>query len=197
MGNSKFAENWEETEDGSARGMLHLTSMQNREQKNQKTKSNNTVPSDLTYAANRSIGRADVLKETLWDDEDVLKVKGTWLKFNVPRCKCWCLSHLAAPAKWKEGYGVIGVVVARWKEGYRVIVLATSNTKIENLLYANLGALTVMLTSKRSWTSLRTLASVSSETKVMARPLVPNRPARATWILGEKKKANQTNPRSK
>lgn len=36
------------------------------------------------------------------------------------------------------------------------------------------------LTSNRSWTSLRILASFSSDTKVMARPLVPKRPARAT-----------------
>ena len=37
------------------------------------------------------------------------------------------------------------------------------------------------LTSKRSCTSFRVLASVSSDTKVTARPLVPKRPARATW----------------
>ena len=36
-------------------------------------------------------------------------------------------------------------------------------------------------TSKRSWTSFRIFASFSSETNVIARPLVPNRPALATW----------------
>uniref|UniRef100_A0A1A9X0Q0 Uncharacterized protein n=1 Tax=Glossina brevipalpis TaxID=37001 RepID=A0A1A9X0Q0_9MUSC len=38
----------------------------------------------------------------------------------------------------------------------------------------------VMFTSNLSWTSFRILASASSETKVIAKPLVPNRPARAT-----------------
>ena len=38
----------------------------------------------------------------------------------------------------------------------------------------------VMFTSKRSCTSFRTFASFSSDTNVMARPLVPKRPARAT-----------------
>ena len=38
-----------------------------------------------------------------------------------------------------------------------------------------------MFTSKRSWTSFKTLASVSSETNVIARPFVPNLPARATF----------------
>ena len=37
-----------------------------------------------------------------------------------------------------------------------------------------------MFTSNRSWTSFRTRASDSSETNVIARPLVPKRPARAT-----------------
>lgn len=37
------------------------------------------------------------------------------------------------------------------------------------------------LTSKRSCTSFSVLASVSSDTNVTARPLVPKRPARATW----------------
>lgn len=36
-------------------------------------------------------------------------------------------------------------------------------------------------TSKRSCTSFSILASFSSETKVMARPFVPKRPALATW----------------
>ena len=39
----------------------------------------------------------------------------------------------------------------------------------------------VMLTSNLSWTELRILASVSSDTKVTDRPLVPNLPARATY----------------
>lgn len=39
----------------------------------------------------------------------------------------------------------------------------------------------LILTSKRSCTSLRILASFSSDTNVMAKPLVPNRPALATW----------------
>ena len=38
-----------------------------------------------------------------------------------------------------------------------------------------------MFTSNLSWTSFKTLASVSSDTKVIARPFVPNLPARATW----------------
>lgn len=39
----------------------------------------------------------------------------------------------------------------------------------------------LMLTSKRSCTSLRILASFSSDTNVIAKPLVPKRPALATW----------------
>lgn len=39
----------------------------------------------------------------------------------------------------------------------------------------------LILTSKRSCTSLRILASFSSDTNVIAKPLVPNRPALATW----------------
>lgn len=38
-----------------------------------------------------------------------------------------------------------------------------------------------MFTSKRSWTSLSVRASPSSDTNVMARPFVPNLPARATY----------------
>ena len=38
----------------------------------------------------------------------------------------------------------------------------------------------VMLTSNRSCTSFSTMASAPSDTKVMASPFVPNRPARAT-----------------
>ena len=43
-----------------------------------------------------------------------------------------------------------------------------------------------MFTSNLSWTSFKTLASVSSETNVIARPLVPNLPARATWRINHK-----------
>nr|AAX26048.1 unknown [Schistosoma japonicum] len=38
----------------------------------------------------------------------------------------------------------------------------------------------LILTSKRFCTSLRTFASCSSDMNVIANPLVPNRPARAT-----------------
>jgi hypothetical protein len=39
----------------------------------------------------------------------------------------------------------------------------------------------VMVTSKRSCTLFNVWASSASETKVIAKPLVPKRPARATW----------------
>lgn len=45
-------------------------------------------------------------------------------------------------------------------------------------------------TSNRSWTSFRIFASFSSETNVIARPLVPNRPALATWHKRKKSKVN-------
>lgn len=96
-------------------------------------------------------------------------------------------------SEWKSNWSVQLIYRADSTAGAHThtqsVLLVWMNLKIiqetkEDLLYEEMSissGSSPMFTSKRSWTSLSVRASPSSDTNVMARPFVPNLPARATY----------------